>query len=109
MVRELRARGPHVNPKRGARLMREAGLQGVSRRQSARTTRRDRDAPATPDLLDRDLAASGPDALWVADITYLPTWSGLLYLAVGWRVSTTEYYSPSAPSPHSYSRPALHL
>ena len=68
MVRELSARGHHVNPKRVARLMREAGLQGVSRRQSTRTTRRDRDAPAAPDLVDRDLAASGPDALWVADI-----------------------------------------
>ena len=82
MVRELRARGPHVNPKRVARLMREAGWQGVSRRQSARTTRRDRDAPATPDLVDRDFTASGPDALWVADITYVPTGSGFLYLAV---------------------------
>ena len=41
MVRELRARGPHVNPKRVARLMREAGWQGVSRRQSTRTTRRE--------------------------------------------------------------------
>ena len=79
---ELSARGHHVNRKRVARLMREAGLQGVSRRQSAPTTRRDRDAPAAPDLVDRDLAASGPDALWVADITYVPTGSGFLYLAV---------------------------
>ena len=82
MVRELRARGPHVNRKRVARLMREAGWQGVSRRQSVRTTRRDRDAPAAPDLVDRDFTASGPDALWVADITYVPTGSGFLYLAV---------------------------
>ena len=82
MVRELRDRGQPVNPKRVARLMREAGLQGVSRRKSAGTTRRDADAPAAPDLVDRDFAASGPDALWVADITYVPTWSGFLYLAV---------------------------
>ena len=82
MVRELRDRGQPVNPKRVARLMREAGLQGVSRRKSARTTRRDVDAPAAPDLVDRDFAASGPDVLWVADITYVPTGSGFLYLAV---------------------------
>ena len=43
---------------------------------------RDRDAPAAPDLVDRDFTASGPDALWVADITYVPTGSGFLYLAV---------------------------
>ncbi len=82
MVRELSDRGHPVNPTRVARLMREAGLQGVSRRKSTRTTRRDGDAPAAPDLVDRDFAASGPDALWVADITYVPTWSGFLYLAV---------------------------
>ena len=82
MVRELRDRGQPVNPKRVARLMREAGLQGVSRRKSTCTTRPDRTAPAAPDLVDRDFAASGPDALWVADITYVPTWSGFLYLAV---------------------------
>ena len=82
MVRELRDRGQPVNPKRVARLMRKAGLQGVSRRKSAGTTRRDADAPAAPDLVDRDFSASGPDALWVADITYVPTWSGFLYLAV---------------------------
>lgn len=82
MVRELRDRGQPVNPKRVARLMREAGLQGVSRRKSTGTTRRDRTAPAAPDLVDRDFAAAGPNALWVADITYVPTWSGFLYLAV---------------------------
>ena len=78
--------------------MREAGLQGVSRRKSTGTTRRDRTAPAAPDLVDRDFAAAGPDALWVADITYVPTWSGFLYLAVvldawsrrvvGWAMAT---------------------
>lgn len=82
MVRELRDRGHPVNPKRVARLMREAGLQGVSRRPSTRTTHRDEESPAAPDLVDRDFAASGPDTLWVADITYVPTWSGFLYLAV---------------------------
>ena len=54
MVRELRDRGHPVNPKRVARLMRETGLQGVSRRKSAPTTHRDGDAPPAPDLVDRD-------------------------------------------------------
>ena len=56
MVRELRDRGQHLNPKRVARLMGEAGLQGVSRRKSTRTTGRDGDAPSAPDLVDRDFA-----------------------------------------------------
>ena len=82
MVPELKARGHHVNPKRVARLMREAGLEGVSRRKGTRTTWRDRDRRPAPDLVERDFTADGPDALWVADITYVPTWAGFLYLAV---------------------------
>ena len=82
MVKELIARGHHVNPKRVERLMREAGLQGVSRRKRTHTTRRDRGARVAPDLVARDFAAQGPDELWVADITYVPTWAGFLYLAV---------------------------
>ena len=82
MVVELGARGHHVNPKRVARLMREAGLEGVSRRKRTHTTRRDRDGRVAPDLVERDFAARGPDQLWVADLTYVPTWAGFLYLAV---------------------------
>ena len=82
MIRELSARGHHVNHKRVERLMREADLAGVSRRKRTRTTRRERDAQAAPDLVERDFAAQAPDSLWVADITYVPTWSGFLYLAV---------------------------
>ena len=82
MVVELDARGHQVNPKRGARLMREAGLQGVTRRKRTNTTRSDRDARVAPDLVQRDFAAEGPDELWVADATYIPTWMGFLYLAV---------------------------
>ena len=70
MLKELIARGHHVNPKRVERLMREAGLQGVSRRKRTHTTRRDRGARVTPDLVARDFAAQGPDELWLADITY---------------------------------------
>ena len=68
--------------KRVARLMRQAGIVGVSRRKSFRTTRRnDRGRPA-PDLVNRTFSASGPNQLWVADITYIPTLAGFLFLAV---------------------------
>ena len=95
---ELVALGVHVGRKRVARLMRALGLAGVSRRKGTRTTVRDRDARPAPDLVDRDFAATGPDRLWVADITYIPTWAGFLYLAVvldawsrrvvGWAMAT---------------------
>ena len=64
----------HVGRKRVARLMRQAGLEGVHRRRGTKTTRRGRDdaAPA-PDLVQRDLRPAGPNRLWVTDITYLPT------------------------------------
>ena len=79
---ELAAEGTHVGCKRVARLMRAAGLAGVSRRRWTCTTRRDTRARPAPDLVDRDFSADGPDRLWVADITYVPTWAGFLYLAV---------------------------
>ena len=68
--------------KRIARLMRRAGLRGISRRKGTRTTVRDARARAVPDLVERDFTADAPDRLWVADITYIPTWAGFLYLAV---------------------------
>jgi putative transposase len=62
--------------------MRGAGLTGASRRRKGvATTRRDKDATG-PDLVDRDFTAVGPDKLWVADITFVPTVNGFLYLAV---------------------------
>jgi len=79
---ELADRGVHVGRKRVARLMKAAGLQGVSRRKGTWTTRRDADSRPAPDLVDRDFRADGPNKLWVADITYIPTWAGFLYLAV---------------------------
>jgi len=98
MHAELAARGVHAGRKRVARLMKEAGLEGVSRRKKAFTTRRDPEARPAPDLVDRDFSAAGPDHLWVADITYVPTWAGFLYLAVvvdvwsrrvvGWAMAT---------------------
>jgi putative transposase len=79
---ELADRGIRVGRKRVARLMKAAGLQGVSRRKKVWTTRRDTNARPAPDLVDRDFTADGPNKLWVADITYIPTWAGFLYLAV---------------------------
>ena len=79
------------------RLMRQMGLQGVVRGKKVRTTIPD-DATACPaDLVERDFTASHPNQLWVADLTYVATWAGFVYVAfvidvfsrmiVGWRVS----------------------
>ena len=82
MQAELRDDGWRVNHKRVRRLMRLAGLQGATRRKKWRTTKRDRYARPAPDLIERDFSVEGRDQLWVADITYIPTSSGFLYLAV---------------------------
>jgi len=74
--------GLHVGRKRVARLMRVAGLRGISRRRFVRTTTPDDQAVLPPDLVDRNFRISELDRLWVADITYIPTWAGFLYLAV---------------------------
>jgi len=79
---ELKDEGVRVGRKRVARLMRAAGLQGISRRKRVRTTIRKPGARPAPDLVDRDFTADRPDQLWVADITYIHTWVGFLYLAV---------------------------
>jgi putative transposase len=95
---ELREGGTRVSRRRIARLMRRMGLAGVSRRKRTTTTLRNRDQRPAPDLVDRNFTADGPDRLWVADITYIPTWTGFLYLAVvldawsrrvvGWAMAT---------------------
>jgi putative transposase len=79
---ELREAGVCVGRKRVARLMRAAGIAGVSRRRFVVTTARDRDARPAPDLVERAFRAAEPNRLWVADITYLPTLVGFLFLAV---------------------------
>ena len=80
---ELREEGWRVGQNRVARLMNEAGVEGVSRRKRRGTTKRNEDARPAPDLVERDFGApTGPDQLWVADITYVPTEAGFLYLAV---------------------------
>ncbi len=78
MYAELRDEGWRVNHKHLAL----EGLKGASRRKKWRTTTRAKDARPAPDLVERDFAVDRPDKLWVADITYVPTWSGFLYLAV---------------------------
>ena len=79
---ELAAEGIKVGRKRVARLLKKAGLVGVSRRKWIHTTVRDRSARPAPDLVARNFGAPQPNRLWVADITYIPTWAGFLYLAV---------------------------
>ena len=81
--------GPTVPPasmpswlKGMARLMRRAGLRGVCRRRFVRTTQQNPATPPTADLVHRAFTAPAPNRLWVADITYLPTWQGVLYLAI---------------------------
>lgn len=78
---ELRAEGIWVGRKRVARLMREARLEGVSRRRPRGTTKRDPEAEPAADLVEREFTVPAPDRLWVADITYIPTGEGTLYLA----------------------------
>ena len=95
---ELSEEGAQVGHKRIARLMKLASLQGVSRRKGVRTTRPNPSARPAADLVERDFTAAGPNRLWVADITYVPTWAGFLYLAVvldvwsrrvvGWAMAT---------------------
>ena len=95
---ELAESGLRVSRKRVARLMKAASLAGVSRRRFVTTTVRDGGRQA-PDLVERAFKAEAPNRLWVADITYIPTWSGFLYLAivldvfsrriVGWSMSLT--------------------
>jgi putative transposase len=95
---ELLEEGERINHKRVARLMRLHGIVGVTRRKPQWTTRRDPTAAAAPDLVERTFRAERPDQLWVADITYVPTWAGFLYLAVvldvcsrrivGWAMAT---------------------
>ncbi|WP_371784726.1 IS3 family transposase [Streptosporangium subroseum] len=74
--------GIGIGRKRVARLMRAAGLAGVSRRRGCRTTITDRKASAASDLVRRTFEADEPNRIWAADITYVPAWQGFLYLAV---------------------------
>jgi putative transposase len=76
------AYGIRVGCKRVARLMRAAGLRGVMPKRFVTTTVRGQTEAVSEDLVQRQFKADGPDQLWVADITYIPTWAGFLYLAI---------------------------
>jgi putative transposase len=82
MHAELRHRGVHVSRKRVARLMRQAGLSGLLVRRRATTTIRVPGVRPAPDLVARDFNPTEPNRLWAADLTEIPTWEGVLNLAV---------------------------
>ena len=95
----LKAEGERAGQKRVGRLMRGLGIEGATRRRrKTATTKRDAEARPGPDLVMRDFSASRPNQLWVADITYVPTWAGWLCLTVvldvwsrrvvGWAMAT---------------------
>ena len=78
---QLKAEGERVNHKRVSRIMREQDLRVRPKRRFVTTTDSDHDGPIFPDLA-KDLAPTGPDQLWVADLTYIRVLSGFVYLAV---------------------------
>lgn len=82
LAADIHDAGIRTSNKRLARLMRERGIYGASRRKGFTTTTRARDARPAPDLVDRNFTAVAPDKLWVADITYVPTWAGFLFVAI---------------------------
>src|SRR5262245_3449809 len=96
---QLRREGLDVARCTIERLMREHGLQGAVRGKKWRTTMADGQAERSADLVERDFKAAAPNRLWVADITYVATWSGVCYVAfaidtfsrriVGWKADTT--------------------
>ena len=91
--------------------MRQEGLKGVVRGETKRTTIPDDSAARPADLVDRSFEADRPDRLWLSDITYVPTWSGFVYVAlvidaysrfvVGWRVSNSLRTGPGARRPRT--------
>ena len=97
--RAARRAGHDIGRDQTARLMRQLGIEGISRRKKkVFTTVSDRDATRAPDLVNRQFRADRPDALWVTDLTYVPTRSGMAYVCfivdafsrriVGWRVAS---------------------
>jgi putative transposase len=96
--KELKRRGVEVGRDRVTRLMRRQGLEGVRRGKKTRTTIPDEAAERARDLLERDFTATRPNEKWVADVTYVRTWQGFVYLAfivdcfsrtiVGWQLAT---------------------
>jgi putative transposase len=93
-----RRAGHGVGRDQVGRLMRAAGIEGVRRGKRVRTTKPDPAAPRHPDLVKPKFTASAPNALWVTDVTFVPTWAGVAYVCfitdaysrmiVGWRVAS---------------------
>ncbi len=93
-----RRAGHDIGRDQVARLMGELGIAGVKRSRRVRTTRRDDSSPRSPDLVERDFTADRPNRLWVTDLTFVATWSGVAYVCfivdafsrriVGWRVAS---------------------
>ncbi|MFD7012609.1 IS3 family transposase, partial [Rhodococcus jostii] len=98
---EMHRQGTPVARCTVARLMKEAGLKGIVRSKSPRTTRPAAETERPADLVERSFVADAPNQLWVADITYCRTFSGWVYAAfvidvfsrmvVGWQVATSLY------------------
>ncbi len=95
---ELGALGVRCSRKRVARLMRKAGLRGCLRGRKKRTTRRDKHAAPAADLVKRNFCATAPDKLWTADITYVATQEGFVYLAFILDVYSRKVVGWSMPS-----------
>jgi putative transposase len=97
--RQLSREGTQVGRDRVARLMDELDLEGIVRGKRKRTTFPDELSPRPADLVERNFSAEAPNRLWVADLTYVSTWTGFVYVAfvtdvfsrciVGWRVSNS--------------------
>jgi len=98
MWKAMTRAGHDIGRDQVGRLMAELGIQGVQRGATRRTTRPDPTADRHPDLVDRQFVADRPNALWVTDLTLVPTWAGMVYVCfitdafsrmiVGWRVTT---------------------
>jgi transposase InsO family protein len=101
--RQLKREGREAARCTIARLMKNMGLQGVTRGKPVKTTNSDKAAPCPLDHVNRQFEAPRPNALWVSDFTYVATWAGFVYVAfvidvfarriVGWRVSRTAHTS----------------
>ena len=118
--KQLQRRGVEVGRDRVARLMRQEGLEGSRRGKKRRTTIPDEAAvERARDLLRRDFSATRPNEKWVADVTYIRTWNGFVYLAfildcysrmiVGWQLTThlrTELVMDALEMANGLRRPA---
>jgi putative transposase len=98
MWKAMRRAGAGIGRDQVARLMRELGIEGARRGPKVKTTRADEKANRPPDLVERRFTAERPNQLWVTDLTYVPTWAGMVYVSfitdvfsrtiVGWRVAS---------------------